>query len=174
MKTLYFIFTVAFISLAGILQAQTKEEKAKIQEEAFQKTLSLVESHHFQVKIDRVHPTTGQDVSRFNPEGSFNIKDSIAAGQLPFFGRAYNLPYGDGGGIKFNSKMIDQSMKTIDKKKKGKIIFYRFSVPGEGIDMFRISMEIGASGACTVNVNSNNRASISYSGKIIPIEAVEK
>ena len=81
-------------ALSVTAQRENKTEKAARLEQDFQDTVSLVETNQFMVKIDRVFPQGGHDLTRFNPRGEISIKDSIAEGQLPFFGRAYSLPYG--------------------------------------------------------------------------------
>lgn len=171
MKILHLIFLMLLTGFTGSIQAQTKAqikaEKAEKTELEFQQTLKLVESKHFKVKINKVYPTGGFDVSRFNPEGHINISDSTAEGRLPFFGRAYSAPYGEGGGIEFDALMQDFTMKVNTKKKNNKIIICRFSVRGKN-DTFQIQLEITSNEACSVDINSNNRVHISYSGEILP------
>lgn len=170
MKTQYVLMLVLSLafSVPTLAQKVSKEEKAAQQEQAFQKTKALIESKHFQVDIDRVYPQTGHDVSRFNPRGKMTVTDSLAKGNLPFFGRAYSLPYGEGGGIEFDGPMKDQSIKLIEKKKK-KAILYRFTVTGKN-DTYQISIEAAPGGSCSVNLASNNRTQISYSGNLVPLE----
>lgn len=162
------VFSFLFFSVSA--QKPTKAEKAALLEQAFQQTRQLVESNHFQFELKQVYPQGGQDLSRFNPRGKFVITDSTAKGSLPFFGRAYSLPYGEGGGIEFDGVMKDRSVK-IEYKKKRKTLIYRFSIPAKN-DTFQISMEISGGGNCSMNLNSNNRAHISYSGTVSPIEDV--
>ena len=128
MKKLIFISLLfSILSLSVSAQKPTKAEKAAQLEQEFQQTRQLIESNHFQFELNRVYPQGGQDLSRFNPRGKFVITDSVAKGTLPFFGRAYSLPYGEGGGIEFDGVMKDQSLK-IEHKKKRKILIYRFSI----------------------------------------------
>ena len=169
MKKLIFISLLfSILSLSVSAQKPTKAEKAAQLEQEFQQTRQLIESNHFQFELNRVYPQGGQDLSRFNPRGKFVITDSVAKGTLPFFGRAYSLPYGEGGGIEFDGVMKDQSLK-IEHKKKRKILIYRFSITAKN-DTYQISMEISGGGNCSVNLNSNNRAQISYSGTVSPVK----
>jgi hypothetical protein len=165
MKKLIFISLLfSILSLSVSAQKPTKAEKAAQLEQEFQQTRQLIESN----QLNRVYPQGGQDLSRFNPRGKFVITDSVAKGTLPFFGRAYSLPYGEGGGIEFDGVMKDQSLK-IEHKKKRKILIYRFSITAKN-DTYQISMEISGGGNCSVNLNSNNRAQISYSGTVSPVK----
>lgn len=170
MKTLYLLLLLLPLAFTppAVAQKISKEEKIAQQEKAFQQTQELVAGKHFQIVIDRVYPQGGQDVSRFNPNGKITVKDSIAEGHLPFFGRAYSLPYGEGGGIEFNAPMKNVSTKVTEKKKK-QVVAFNFSVPGEK-DVYQFRIDIAPGGNCTVNLNSNNRANISYSGTVLPLE----
>lgn len=166
MKTIYLLLALLLPAFASTATAQklTKEEKAAKLEKAFEETRALVESKQFQIDIDRVYPQRGGDVSRFNPRGKITVRDSTAKGNLPFFGRAYSLPYGDGGGIEFDAPMKDLTIKTIEKKKK-KTISFNFTVTGKN-DTYQLSIDVAPGGACSVNLTSNNRAQISYSGTL--------
>lgn len=170
MKTLFLLLLLlpATWIQPVIAQKFSREEKAAQTEKAFQEMKELVASKHFKITIDRVYPQSGHDVNRFNPTGKIIIQDSIAEGNLPFFGRAYSLPYGEGGGIEFNAPMKDSSVKIIEKRKKKSVIF-GFSVPGQN-DLYQFQIDIAPGGGCSINLSSNNRTHISYSGSLSPLE----
>ena len=100
------------------------------------------------------------------------MKDSVAEGNLPFFGRAYSLPYGEGGGIEFDAPMKNPQVKMLKKKKKQSVMF-SFSVPGKG-DTYQITIEMMGGDGCSVFLVSNNRTQISYSGKIKALDREDK
>lgn len=166
MKTQATILIALMLLLTGGLQAQRKnkaEQSAKI-EQQFKDLQTLMNSNRFQVTIDRVYPMNGADLTRFNPTGTITVTDSTAKGKLPYFGRAYTLSYGEGGGIEFDNTIKGLQVKTIEKKKKNSV-FYQFNVDGKN-DVYRITIEAFPGGTCSVGINSNNRRNISYSGKI--------
>ena len=169
MKKLIFISLLfSILSLSVSAQKPTKAEKAAQLEQEFQQTRQLIESNHFQFELNRVYPQDGQDLSRFNPRGKFVITDSVAKGTLPFFGRAYSLPYGEGGGIEFDGAIHDQPQNN-EHTPKRQILKNRLSSTANN-DTYQISMEISGGGNCSVNLNSNNRAQISYSGTVSPVK----
>lgn len=174
MKTLYLLAAILLFALVAPASGQksSKEEKNSQTEKAFQMTRKLIESKKFKIEINRVFPTNGQDVSRFSPRGEIIVKDTIAQGRLPFFGRAYSLPYGEDGGIEFDNRIKDEKIKFVEKKKK-KSIIYTFTVASRN-DQYQFTIEAAGSDACTVSMNSNNRTHISYSGTISPIEKEQK
>ena len=101
-------------------------------------------------------------------QGELFFLDTVATGNLPFFGRAYSLPYGQGGGIQFEQASLkEESLKVVQKRKK-QYVMYQFTVRNEH-DVFTFRVEAHANGKCNVKVNSNRRASIDYGGEISPI-----
>lgn len=170
MKTLHpILILMPFILLLSfsVSGQSNKEKKAAEAEKEFRETKALVESNRFHFKLGHVFPQSGHDVTRFSPEGSITVTDSLAKGHLPFFGRAYSLPYGEGGGIEFDGVMKDRKIKTENRKRK-KSMIYQFSITGLN-DTYQITMDIAPGGNCNVNLNSNNRAQISYSGQVTPL-----
>lgn len=166
MKTQAIILIVFMLLFTEGIQAQRKnkaEQEIKI-EQQFKALQDLIRSNHFQVTIDRVYPMNGADLTRFNPEGTITVTDSTAKGKLPYFGRAYTLPYGEGGGIEFDGLIKKREVKIIEKKRKSSIL-YQFHVAGQN-DVYRITIQSFPGGTCSVSINSNNRRNISYSGKI--------
>lgn len=163
------LLVLGFVLTTTLLFGQDKrKDKAAETEKEFQDTYALIESKAFKVEIDKVMPISEFDISRFNPTGSFIVYDTIAQGKLPFFGVAYRVEYGEGGGIEFDNKIIDEKIK-IKKRRKHKLIVYEFSVKSRD-DVFDIYMEIFANKNCTLNVNSNNRRHISFSANVKELE----
>lgn len=120
----------------------------------------LVDSKRFEFNASRAIPTgfrpmdltTNPNFIRFSP-------DSIVS-EMPFFGRAYSVPYGGEGGLKFEGKPEDY---TIEKGKK----FYSVDaiVKAKG-DNFTINLSVSFDGSATMSISSNNRSPISYYGEI--------
>lgn len=161
-----FCILVVFLLLGNFAEARKVFQADRIVEnaKAFQEIQRLVAGKHFVVEINRVYPQSGFDVSRFNPTGKIIVNDSVAQGHLPFFGRAYSLPYNEGGGISFDNTMQAVSIKTIEKRKK-QVVSINFTIWGNN-DVYQITIEAVPDGSCSVNLTSNNRAQIAYSGTI--------
>ena len=178
------ISTACLLLLCFCVQAAEKRDD-KNNREAFAQMVALVESNLFYIELTDAFPTGNSSVniktkygtrtlggeghiSLIGNRGEIVMLDSVAVGRLPFFGRGYTLPYGGDGGIEFNrDKITGRSVKVVNKRKK-QYLEYKFSVPVRN-DTFNIYMEIYANGTCTMNVTSNNRASISYSGTVTSI-----
>ena len=94
MKTMYLLIMLLPLAFIQPAEAQklSKEEKAAQAAKEWEGTRQLIEGRQFNIEINQVYPQSGRDVSRFNPRGKITVRDSIAEGYLPFFGRAYRLP----------------------------------------------------------------------------------
>lgn len=163
MKNKIYVLLVLF-SLATIsLTAQEKTKKELKAERIIQKqkeTEALVESKNFVFDAEKVIPQGGRmlilDYNTYFLK--FNLEN--AEGNLPFFGRAFNVAYGGDGGIKFEGK--PENIKIVKKKKSYSI---KATVKGKD-DVYNLMFSIFFDGAATLSINSNKRASISYDGNI--------
>lgn len=88
-------------------------------------------------------------------------KDSVEA-YLPYYGRAYTATMNpDDSGIKFKSK--DFKYKIGQKKKGAWVITIN---PKDTKDTQSMTLNVSENGYATLNVNSNNKQSISFNGYI--------
>lgn len=159
MKTL---LTLSFLCIFCFVITDDKTKNT-----AFEQTRELIGSNRFRVEAERAYPAQGKTVDLFSNKGYIILSDTLAKGFLPFFGRAYSLPYGDDGGIEFNSTVRNRKI-TLNKNKRNRNITYRFSVRAQN-DVYTIILLIQSNRNCNITVQSNQRSSISYSGKIYPL-----
>ena len=96
------------------------------------------------------------------------IRDSIAAGYLPYFGSGYSIPQTGNRGIVFSNTMQDLTRQTRGKGRR-QSIFYQFSVVGKN-DTYKLSIDIRHDGTCYLFINSLKRSPISYTGQIVEQE----
>jgi hypothetical protein len=185
MKTLKYILPAGIVLLSCLTAAAGERKRVKEDSAAFRALVQLVKSKVFHVEATDAYPLGNSSVTITSRHGSTTlggeghvslatnrgelfIRDSVVTGHLPFFGRAYSLPYGEGGGFKMeNARIVKESVKVVQKRKKQHVEF-AFSVATGG-DVLSIFIEAHANGACSIRVNSNNRASISYGGILSPI-----
>ena len=183
MKTIKTIIPIGILIFSCLFAVG--EKKQKTDTTGIDKIEKLMKSRIFYIEVDQAFPTGNSSitidskygqkriggegyVSLATNEGQIFFLDTVATGRLPFFGRAYSVEYGKGGGIEFEKAKIEkESLKVINKRKKH-YIEYKFNVRNHN-DVFNFHVEVYGNGKCSVNVTSNNRASISYAGKLTPI-----
>lgn len=165
MKNIFLLLGILSGSLFS-LQAQKPDTKNT---DAFLRTQALMESGQFCVEADRAYPSGGRTVDLFSNRGYMTVKDSVADGFFPFFGRAYSAPIGNEGGIRF-----DSPMEKVNLVPKNKHLLYSFRVRGQN-DTYDIFLDVSAGGSCTISIRSNRKSQISYSGEVraLPVKTTE-
>ena len=154
-----FIWTGIFLSviLSGCSASKglTKEEKAAKEAEL----LDALEKRTFIVAVDRVFPTNGNSRMLTSPY-SLEINGDEVKSYLPFFGRAYSVPYGGGEGLIFESTLTDYQ-SVFDNKGRANITFKTKSKD----DQYDYRIQIFPNGTASIDVTGVNRQKISFNGK---------
>lgn len=160
MKRLKFLFTlgvVLFIGGHSLFAQSKKEQKQYIKEQVRE----IVENGNYKIDVTRALPAQGRTVnltSRYELE----IKGDSVKSYLPYFGRAYNVPYGGGEGLRFEEKISDYSL-TFDKKGTARIQFKAATRE----DRFVFNIQLFDNGSASINVTPTNRQQISFSGELL-------
>lgn len=161
------LLLIGFIpAMAQPTDRKAAKEQKKIERE--KEIAVLVDSKNFEFVARRALPTGFRPMDlTTNPNFIRFSQDSIVS-EMPFFGRAYSVPYGGEGGLKFEGK---PEVYTIKKDKK----FYSVDakVKSKG-DYFTINLSISFAGSATMSISSNNRSPISYYGEISEIKKPEE
>jgi len=135
------------------LFAQEQTEKEQIRK--------LIESNRFRIDINRAVPMQGRSVN-LTSTYSLELKGDSVISHLPYFGRAYSVPYGGGEGLRFEEALTDLSL-SFDKKGTAKLKF----TAKTSEDRYTFNVQIFSNGSVTVNVNPVNRQGITYHGRLI-------
>jgi hypothetical protein len=157
---LILIYTVPVLAQTS----DRKTEKAERREAKEQKIAALVESRRFEFRADRAIPTGFRSVDMTTNPNFIRFSPDLIVSEMPFFGRAYSVPYGGDAGLKFEGK---PEVFTVAKKKKNYSVEVRVKANS---DFYTINLTIGSDGSSSMTVTSNNRASISYNGEIFAPE----
>ncbi len=160
------VVVVMFLSFSQIVFSQSKkelkEEKAVLQYQAMKE---LINSKIYVFDADWISTTRG---IRINIAGGSNriavVQDSAKA-SLQFFGEVTSIRFDDGEGVEFNNKMEDYEVKYNDEKRR---ITVSFKAKFKS-ETYNIYMSITKSGTTYVDVNSNNKRSVTYDGRITDI-----
>ena len=120
MKTIRIIFSLLLITAMSMptLSAQTKKEKKELKKQAVEK---LVTSGKYKINVNRALPARGRSVTLTSPY-SVEIRNDSVISYLPYYGRAYSIPYGGGEGLNFKAPLTDYKLEW-DKKETAKIKF---------------------------------------------------
>ena len=84
-------------SLYSQSKKEGEEQKAKEMKE-------MIENGRFTIEVDRALPMGGRTVHLTTPY-SLEMRGDSAISYLPYFGRAYSLPYGGGDGCVLKNQL---------------------------------------------------------------------
>lgn len=160
MRHLLSIFFVSLLLMACATSENSKSSKAVRKAEMAAKIAESVQSRHFNVDIDKVYPT-GHGIIHPSTIYSVSVSDDKIISYLPYFGRAYNVPYGGGKGLNFEGKVL-RYQESIERKGKHIVVL---DVKSEE-DIHQYSFVIFDNGSVTLDVLSKERNPISFSGHI--------
>jgi len=163
MKTKLSILLVllSLLSIPIFAQEKTKKELKAERDLQKQKEIeALIDSKKFDFEAQKANPLGGRLIILDYNTYFLKFDTEKTTCDLPFFGRAFNVPYGGDGGIKFEG--IPENIK-VEKKKKSYTV--TATVKGKD-DVYTLMFSIFSDGGATLSVNSNNRASISYTGEV--------
>lgn len=140
------------------LSAQNKQEKEKDKIDAIKE---LIESGNYKIDVSRAYPQKGNSIY-LTSSYSLEIRNDSVISQLPFYGRAYSIPYGGGDGLMFKAPLDEYEVKYNSRKKN-----YRIKLKATTQeDTFNFNVEIYSNGSSSINATMRNRAPISYSGEL--------
>ena len=155
-KTLFIILAAAVLMLSGCASLRlSPEEKAQIAEQ-IQENL---DNRTFLIDVDQMLPRRGG--SRHVNGFSLKVDGDRLISNLPYFGQAWNVPYGGGKGLSFESD-IAYYTETYPKADSRQIAL----TTNNGEDTFLYIIEVYTNGKAIIEVRSRNRETISYYGNV--------
>lgn len=160
MKTKNHILMLLLALLVGLptLSAQTKKEKKEQKKEAVKK---LIVSENYKIDVRTALPMRGRSIPLTSPY-SLEIRNDSVISYLPYFGRAYSIPYGGGDGLNFKAPLKEYSME-MDKKGNAMIKFTARNPE----DNYEYRAKVYTDGSASIDVNMTNRQSISFQGDLL-------
>ena len=152
--------SIVMALLAAVLLGgcATSEERAAQKAEQVKKVTAALNRRQYKISIARMYPMNGP--SKTVTYGySVEVKNDSLFSYLPYFGRAYNVPYGGGKGLNFSAP-IGSYQEEVAKNGKRRI---EIGLTNEE-DTYLYILEVFDNGSSTVSVMSRQREQISYSG----------
>ena len=162
------ILTLLLLSLITPITAQTKAEKKELKQEKAAEEYAYLKEFLSKGKLNfEAEWATTNSGRRINLIGNPNylkIEDNKGDIYLPFFGTAHTSSVGfDGnGGIVFKGDLQKYTVDFNDKKQRATI---KFNAKSKS-EYFDFTLTLYANKSGNLNVVSNSRSNMSYSGKI--------
>lgn len=143
------VFVLFSLMLSNLVSAQSKKEFS---------VHDLVESKEYKIEVLRAYPQSGKMVN-LTSTYTLTIKNDTVISHLPYYGRAYSIPYGGGDGLIFTSTI--QNYKIEKKGDKEMRIKFETVTPE---DRYLFYLTVFENKSASINVIMNNRTGIRYGG----------
>jgi len=162
MKKILIFLVLAIFTVTYAQSQETRREQRKIREkEKAEEIARLIAERDLRFIAQFAYPMGGSSIF-LTSEYTLDIEENKVSAYLPFFGRAYYVEYGSReGGIKFS-----EEASSIEWKKDKRDYVAIMEVKTQK-DSYRLRLTITSSGFATLDVNSNNRQSIRFSGIVV-------
>lgn len=146
----------AMVLLGG---CATLEERAARAAAQAAKVKTAIAERNYKIDVDRMVPLRGtpRHVSSYSVE----VRNDSLFSYLPYFGRAYNVPYGGGKGLHFSERI--GSYREVQKGDGQWLII--IGVANEE-DTYQYTIELFDNGSSSIQVQSREREYITYSGQM--------
>lgn len=156
-RQIMMLLLAMLVGLPTLSSAQSKKEKKEQKKEAVKKEIV---SEDYKIDINTAMPMRGRSIT-LSSAYSVEIKNDSLFSYLPYYGRAYSVPYGGGSGLIFKAPLKDYTMKM---DKKGNAII-KFSARSPE-DLYEFNTKVFTNGTANIDVNMQNRQSISFRGEL--------
>lgn len=133
--------------------SQNAEKKQK-------KVEQVLNAKNYEIKIQTALPMRGKSI-QLTSAYSLKIKNDSLFSYLPYYGRAYSIPYGGGSGLIFKAPLESYAIQK--GKQAQHIVKASAQTPEEHFDF---TLTIFDNGTTSVHVNMRNRESISFQGEL--------
>lgn len=141
-------------SADGLSKAERKARTAQMVANALQ-------NREFTIEVDWMRPLGGKP-THVNSNYGVKVKGDAVDSYLPYFGEAYNLPYGGGKGLNFEGEITDYAVT----RKDGKQYLIEMKIVNDE-DNFIYYIEVFDNGKASIDVISRNRDPISFDGEMV-------
>lgn len=157
MKTFRFVWVAVLFLLTAVASgAQTREEKKEALKAYIDKQIT---ERTFKVEADMAYPMSGRSIPLTTSYGLQMKNDSVDV-FLPYFGRAYQIPYGGGEGLHFEAP-VENYVCEFRKD----CYHIRFEATTSE-DNFEFSVEVYDNGSSSIHVSMRNRQPIYFTGDL--------
>ena len=140
------------------LSAQTKRERREVKSKEVKE---LIEAEQYKIEIHTAYPQQGRAI-QLSANYSVEIRNDSIFSYLPYYGRAYSIPYGGGEGLNFRAPLKEYKMKT-DKKGSTRITLTTQSKE----DRLEYRITIFPNGSASIDITMQQRQSIRFAGELL-------
>ena len=156
-------FLVSIACMAGVallIGCGTTANSAEATAEQAAMVREMLSERHYRIGVNFMYPLKGPSRS-LTSDYSVEVRNDSLISHLPYFGEAYDLPYGGGQGLNFSERISSYA----DYQKKKDEFVVEIGVKNSE-DIFVYTINIFDNGRSSIDVRSRKRDPISFSGEM--------
>ncbi len=119
-----------------------------------------IANRQFTIDVERAQPQAPVGVINLTSPYSVTVAGDTLKSDLPFFGRAYSIPYGGGKGLRFNAHITGY---YVDSSHRHQHVIYIDATDTE--DSYRYIITLHDGGTASVSVTPRQRSHIDFYGQ---------
>lgn len=110
------------LCLSGMfaMQSATAQSRSEKKAQTERNVREAINADHYKINVDYMQPMKGRSRA-LTSDYSIEIRNDSVFSYLPYFGVAYNVPYGGGKGLIFNAPITGYRKESLKKEKPGLI-----------------------------------------------------
>ena len=160
MRKIFMTSVMALTALVMLVGCATAEERAARAAEQAKAVKAALQERNYQIAVNRMYPSRG--ASKIVSSGySVEVRNDSLISYLPYFGRAYDVPYGGGNGLNFSAPIRNYK----ESQTKSDLRHIEIDVKNDE-DTYLYTLDIFDNGSTDINVRSRQREPISFSGQM--------
>lgn len=160
MRKIFMTSVMALTALVMLVGCATAEERAARAAEQAKAVKTALQERNYQIAVNRMYPSRG--ASKIVSSGySVEVRNDSLFSYLPYFGRAYDVPYGGGNGLNFSAPIRNYK----ESQTKSDLRHIEIDVKNDE-DTYLYTLDIFDNGSTDINVRSRQREPISFSGQM--------
>lgn len=153
-------FKIVLLAFLAFLAMDSHAQKKKRVEDVNPLVKECIDSKNYTIQAHSAHPNGWRSVS-LDSRYSIEVRGDSVFSYLPYFGRAYRLPYGGGEGLTFDAKITDY--KVLITKKGANEVKFKARTREDSYDFI---LTIFSNGRSSIRVLTENKQSIEFLGEM--------
>lgn len=160
MKRLLFYSLLLFVFAISIQQSYAQRGSRVVDNDLRDQVSALISERNFTLTATTAMPMGGPS-KRLDGSYGFQVKNDSVYSYLPYYGRAFSVPYGGGEGLNFDGLIHNY---TVEQTKRNNTRINLSVVTKE--DTYKIMLEIGIDGGALIQISPNNKQGMTFNATL--------
>ncbi len=151
---------IILLLLTGCAMTGGSERSRQREVATIQAVKKALESKHYIIDVDMMHAMHEPSIN-ITSDWSLEVRGDTLVSYLPYFGRAYHVPYGESKGMNFTAPIKDYYQELTERGE-----WHITMLVDNDEDRMKFYLEVMDNGNSYIHVIYDNKEQISYDGTL--------